>query len=35
LARLLGGVEVTPKTCAHAEEMIRLANEVKQQLHQI
>jgi DNA repair protein RecN (Recombination protein N) len=35
LARLLGGVEVTQKTCAHAEEMIRLANEVKQQLHQI
>jgi DNA repair protein RecN (Recombination protein N) len=29
LARLLGGVEVTQKTCAHAEEMIRLAEESK------
>jgi DNA repair protein RecN (Recombination protein N) len=35
LARLLGGVEVTQKTCEHAEEMIRLANEVKQHLQRI
>ncbi|MBA4495008.1 DNA repair protein RecN [Paenactinomyces guangxiensis] len=33
LARMLGGVEVTQKTCEHAEEMLRLADRVKQTLH--
>jgi DNA repair protein RecN (Recombination protein N) len=30
LARMLGGVEVTATTRRHAEEMLRLANQVKQ-----
>jgi DNA repair protein RecN (Recombination protein N) len=31
LARMLGGVEVTDKTLSHAEEMLQLANNKKQQ----
>lgn len=33
LARMLGGVEVTQTTCEHAEEMLRLADQVKQTIH--
>lgn len=33
LARMLGGVEVTEKTLSHAEEMLELANNKKQQWH--
>jgi DNA repair protein RecN (Recombination protein N) len=35
LARMLGGVEVTETTLEHAEEMLRMANQKKQDLHKV